>query len=884
MTRLPCWTTWLLRLLAPADVVDDVLGDLEEGHARRLRRSGAAKARAITTIEACQMASACVQLRLSRAGIRRGQLVQEHKLAWRMLAKYPGLTIAGGLALAIAIGVGAGWYDLSGTLLRPAIPLPGGDRLVEVEMRNPVASADEGRLLHDLGIWRRDARTLVDLGAWRTLDRSWRVGDARAEPVTVAEISASAFRVARLPPILGRTLIEADEQPGAPAVMVIGHSLWQRQFGGREDVIGRTVLLGNTTTTVVGVMPDGFAFPVNHRLWTPLQFRPQDYGPLEGPPVRIFGRVADGATQAQANAELTVLAERAAKASPETHRYLRPRVLAYGGQSPGDVSLVELAVTHLPIGLVLIVACVNVATLICARTATREAEIATRYALGATRGRIVGQLFIEALVLASAAAVVGLAAAHLALKWGITAFYSGSGEALPFWVDPGLRFSTVLYAAALTVTGAAILGVLPAMKVTGSQIAVQLAMLGAGRSTLRFGGFWTAAMIGQVALTVICLPPAIGISREAVRDRLIRAAYPADRYLTVTLDLTRASSFDAVSTAPAATRLEHTYAELERRLLAEADVRGVTYGDRLPGMSPSVRRADLEVSAGAAPVRIANLWTAAVGPRYFEAFEAPIVAGRDFHAGDRASDSRAVLVNEAFARLHLQGGNPVGRRVRYASLDPAQPNAWLEIVGMVRDIGMTPTDRGEAPYVFTAASPVSVTPLVIGLRVAGDPTALALRVRAIAADLDLGVRLDEVRRLDERVWRVDIPMMVSAGALVFVVGLGLLMSAAGVFSLMAVSVARRTREIALRTALGASRTRLLAGLFGRAAALVGSGVACGNAVLLIAILTSDDTPVTLIWGALLMTSAIMLVVGLVACIEPARRALRIEPIEALKDA
>ena len=199
---------------------------------------------------------------------------------------------------------------------------------------------------------------------------------------------------------------------------MLGYRVWQRLLGGRADAVGRTLRLGNSITTVVGVMPEGFAFPVNHQLWIPLQLRPSGYAPLEGAAVRVFGRLTPGSSQAQAYAEITALHARTAAASPRTHEHLRPRILAYGGESPGDRPLLEFAMTQLPILLVLMVACVNVGTLIYARTATREGEIAMRYALGASRGRIVVQLFVEALVLASVAAVVGLGAAHWAVEVG----------------------------------------------------------------------------------------------------------------------------------------------------------------------------------------------------------------------------------------------------------------------------------------------------------------------------------------------------------------------------------------------------------------------------------------------------------------------------------
>ena len=402
------------------------------------------------------------------------------KLGLRMLARFPGLAIASGLALAIAIGVGAAWFDLAADFWRPTLPLPGGERIVEIEMRDSAAGQDERRILHDFLGWRRDVRSIENLGAFRTLQRNLVLGTARPEPITVAEISASAFRLTQVPPVLGRPLLESDERPGADPVVLLGYSVWQGRFAGRGDIVGQIVQLGTTKATVVGVMPEGYAFPINHRVWTPLIMQPSGYAPLEGAGVRIFGGIAPGATQAQANAELVALNERLAAASPATHRYLRPRVLAWGGESPGDRSLLEMALTHLPILFVLLIACANVGTLIYARTATRDAEIAVRSALGAGRARIVGQLFVEALVLAAIAAVAGLFAANIALKWGVTAFYSGQADALPFWIRPGLKATTVLYASVMTIVGAALLSVLPALKITGAHSQTQLKNLGAG--------------------------------------------------------------------------------------------------------------------------------------------------------------------------------------------------------------------------------------------------------------------------------------------------------------------------------------------------------------------------------------------------------------------
>ena len=401
--------------------------------------------------------------------------------------------------------------------------------------------------------------------------------------VTLAEITASAFRAARVPPLLGRTLIAPDEQPGAPDVIVLGYRVWQQSFGGRADVVGEDVQLGRATATVVGVMPEGFTFPVNHQAWVPLHLRPSGYAPLEGGAIRIFGRLAPGATHRHVSAELTPW-------SNARRRPLRERTSISGQTSthmeasPPTRDCWNTQRRIAPILLVLIIACTTVGTLVYARTATRESEIAVRSALGASRRRIVVQLFVEALVLASAAALVGLSAAHWGLKWGLTEFYSGQRAGPPFWMHSGLQLTTVIYAAGLAVAAAAMLGILPALKATGSHAHAQLRNLGSGRSTLQFGSVWSTAMIVQVALTVVAIPPAIGIAGEAVRDRMIRAQFPAGEYLAVPIELDRASGAADESEAAFAQRLERTYGELERRITQQPGVVAVTFADRLPGM------------------------------------------------------------------------------------------------------------------------------------------------------------------------------------------------------------------------------------------------------------------------------------------------------------
>jgi putative ABC transport system permease protein len=818
-------------------------------------------------------------------------MLQDYKLGLRMLLKYPGLTIAGGLALAVAIGIGAGWYDLTGKLLAPTIPLPEGDRVVLIETQNTLTNAPEPRVVRDFLEWRRELQTIEGLGAYGTATRNLIVGNAAPEPIRLAELTAAAFGTARVPPVLGRALLDSDERPGAPSVVVLGYDVWQRSLGGRRDVVGSVVRLGNTPATVIGVMPEGFRYPVNHAAWTPLSLR-ASYDALEGGAVSVIGRLAPGVTREQADAEVRVLGERSAAALPATHAHLRSRVMRPGEAS--DVTdLAQFAITNLPALLVLMIACLTVGTLVYARTATREGEIAVRSALGASRSRILSQLFVEAFVLASVAAAVGLVAADQAITWGIATVGRSTGGA-PFWITPGLKLSTIVYAGGLAIVSAVMLSLLPALKATRARVQSQLSNRGTGGATLRFGRVWTGAMIVQVALTAIGIPPALETASEAVRNLNIRAQFPSREYLAARIDVDR--PFDEETTPAFEERRAQTFAALERRIAEEPGVIAVTFGDGAPGSGPRTRVGEVESSPGAEPAYEDLFWTLAVGPGFFEAFDRPIVAGRAFHGGDRSPTALTVIVNEAFARQFSEdagSGSPIGARLRYsASSDRPETSAaegWFEIVGVVRDIGLDPDDLGdERPFVFHAASAGTVSPLVMSVHLSGNPASLAARLPVIAADVDARVYVRDALPLSEWVRQRDISLAMTAGVQAGVTLLVLFLSALGIFSLMSVSVSRRTREIGLRSALGASPRQVLAGILSRGIVLMGSGTTAGGALLLLAVTAAappdrraDD--VALYAGYVGVTAAVMLAASLLACIGPARRALRINPTDALRE-
>jgi hypothetical protein len=475
-------------------------------------------------------------------------LVFDMRLGGRMLVKYPGLTIVGGLAMAFAICVGTVIFQVLSIFVNPSLPLPQGDRLVQLRNWDVATMTAETRTLHDFNVWRSSLRSVTDLGAWRDLTRNLIVGDGDARPVQVAEISPAAFRVADGTPLLGRVLTEADERLDAPPVAVIGHDIWQTRFGSDPAVLGRTVQLGTDHVTIVGVMREGFAFPIAHDVWMPLRLLNDVHAPRSGPSISVFGLLASGATIDTAQAELTTIGQGVAGEYSATHAQLQPQVAPYamlnGGPGQDDLSIFASIYGFAVMLLVLV--CSNIALLLFARAATRESEFTMRTALGASRTRIVVQLFAEALVLGGVAAVIGLVAAHVALSsWGLPFLEANLGR-LPFWYDVSLSPATVLFALGLTVLGSGIAGVIPALKVTRG-MGSRLKQATAGAGGLQFGGIWTVVIVVQVAVTV-AFPGVVYQNQWMLRHtENFDAGFPTEQYLGAHIQLDTPWQTPAVS-------------------------------------------------------------------------------------------------------------------------------------------------------------------------------------------------------------------------------------------------------------------------------------------------------------------------------------------------
>jgi predicted permease len=724
-----------------------------------------------------------------------------------------------------------------------------------------------------------------ELGAARVSERNVLTGEGRVESLRVAEITASAFPLTRVPPMLGRPLQPTDETLGAEPVVVLGYDVWQRQFLQDPAIIGRVVTVGRTARTVVGVMPPRFGFPRNQQVWVPLPI--QDAAPRDGPAVQVFGRLADGANWQDAAAELDVVSARSAADQPATHAQLRTRVRAFAGRTPGDPLRLEDFAVHAIVLLLLGAVSANVATLIFARTAMRESEMVVRHALGASRARVIAQIVTEGLVLALAAAVLGLVVAQTTVRYAWARASQITGDDLPFWVDLKLEPATIAYALLLALVAAALIGLLPALKATGASIQRGLQGITSSGGTMKFGGIWSFIVGAQVAFTLLFVPAAVGIYSNSRQEQSTWAAFPTERYLTFRLRMDNeavAGERGVPDDGQIGARRARAYEELAGRLREEPGVRLVTLADRQLGTQPDWVALEMEQD-GAPPARLVGNYESgfgmtAVGAGYHEAFDAGIVAGRGLQAADAGAPNRPVVVNEAFMRA--VGKNPVGARVRTIQRGSERElGPWHEIVGVVADSKAGGDGGGGTTSIYRAASAAELDPVVVTVRVAGDASLLGPRVVALARRVDAGLQLRDIATLDEVVAQEQ--KAKAFGPVVFgsILLVAVVFAAAGLYALMAVAVARRTREIGIRIALGATHRHVLRSVFARAGRQLGGGIIGGNSLILLLAWRADSLTADLFVSSVI-TSVIMAAVGVIACAAPARRALRVQPTEALR--
>ncbi|MEP6831999.1 MAG: FtsX-like permease family protein, partial [Gemmatimonas sp.] len=634
----------------------------------------------------------------------------------------------------------------------------------------------------------------------------------------------------------------------------------------------------------------GYGFPQRNDIWRPLHL--ERISAASSPGLKyVFGRLAPGHARKEAITQATVIGDRAASMFPETHKNVRLQVLSL----PDAVSYwdehIPLALASLNVFLVLLAAllCGNVAMLLFARAVSRERELLVRAALGAGRGRLIMQLFAEALVLCAVGAVVGLMVARfvLAATWTMI---ERQGGPLPFWIDTSVSSTAILYAVGLTLFAAAIAGIVPALKVTSGGAGARLRAASSGSGGLQFGGVWTVVIVAQIAFTTLLPWPLLGVAGSSGSDT--PAGFPAESFLTATLAMDRFDGVEASGDTLAATRaarLETRYNALVDRLRQDPGVLDVTYADQMPQSTGGQNLIKLDAGPAAEQSeRCTEGWHCAgfvsVDPQFFDVLEAPVIRGRALTTADAEQHTRAVLVNQAFVDDILRGSNPIGRRFRFAQTSEPTAESWYEIVGVVPDLSVSKNGISyERTRIYQTTLPRAMRSLRVAIHVRGDPQHFATRLRELAQATDPALRVIDPKPMSSVVDEDSPGMSYAFELLISLTLVTLMLSLAGVYAVTAFAVARRTREIGVRVALGARPIDVLRIVFKRPFVQMSLGVGIGG--ILGFVLANDE--VSKVHLDVLRNAAIFVlsttVCCAVACIVPTRRALRIQPTEALKD-
>lgn len=805
------------------------------------------------------------------------------KLGVRMLVKYPVLNLAAVFALAIGIPVGLAPTHLARAL---EAPLPGDadNRVRAIRFWDPLSSSVIPTSTDDFKYWSENLRRFSSIGSFRT--SSFNVSRAGEKAVLAdgAHVSSAVFEILGAHAETGRVLGASDFAPDAPDVVVIGHGLWSSRFGQDANVLNKDLRIGRKLYKIVGVMPDGFAFPSDESLWIPLRISSTS-GSEEKSPVQIVGRLADGVSAAQAQAELSLKRLPESSSSPVDDREMRARVRAevvpfgllyLSLPSGGLEALPEFLYVQALMVVILLVACGNVAMLVFARTATRLREIAIRTSLGASRARIVSQIFTETFILAVVAAGIGIVVFDWLLRHVNIASLAGETQ-LPYWLSLGLTKTTALSGLLFAIVSATVAGVVPAVVITGRSSAQHMR----GGSRLRFGRLTGALVVADIAVSVAAVGMAFAISGHATDLQAANRAsgLVASEYLMAEF---RLSDGDDQQTRRAKTQLD-----LASALKREASIKQVTFGDALPRMEHRSRAFEIAgiERAKNAPLRWTR--TARVDVDYFSALETPILSGRNFSSADATENTRVAIVNSAFVKRVFGGRDPIGERVRFHAQSESADNAWYQIVGVVGQLGVNIVNPDHGEAVYLPAEPGTINPLRVAIHTSAMPATMVSRIREVSATVDPEIVMAKAAVLsDVRQGDWYLVMGLAAGLIALVVVL-IALATTGLYAMLSLSVTERTREIGIRSALGATRTSLLTAVLKRSLVQIGLGAAIGLPLAIrfafeLTASTGSSSVVQSVAIALGLSVSLVAFVVVSSCLVPTRRILSVQASEAMR--
>ena len=805
-----------------------------------------------------------------RGGGRLEAFVQDLRYGARRLAAAPAFALIAIVTLALGIGANTAIFSVAaGILLRP-LPYPAADRLAMVWMDNSrIKLREDWHSYPNYIDYRSRTSTFDNMAAFNRRHLTL-TGSGEPERLTGAHASSSLFDLLGMPPLLGRTYSREEDQAGA-MVVVLSHRLWQRRFGGQPDVVGRTITLNGASRQVIGVMPEHFGFPsIDTELWVTLPVSKELRESRTSIWLQVIGRIKPDVTVAQAQSDLERINADIIRTFPNQKGY-GVIVEDYREQIVGRIRPVLLALLGAVI-FVLLIGCTNVANLLLSRASTREREVALRAALGAGHGRIIRQLLTESLLLG----VLG-GAAGLALGWiGVKALIAAAPANLPRLTDISVDGRVLAFTSGIALTTGLLFGLVPAFQLARTDPVHTLKE--GGRSATRIGrALRRGLVVVEVALAVVLLVGAGLMIRSLVRMQQLDLGLRTDHVLSARVSLSGERYREDAPAAEFARRL------VERVAALPGVESAATIGTVFLSATPNSTNFSIEGRPDFKPEERVEVPVDSITPDYFRVLGIPLREGRFFDQRDSADAARSVIVNETMARMFWPGESAIGRRMKYGQL--SSRGQWMTIVGVVADTRRTGYEAAVRPETYMPQAQSPDVGLALLVRTAGDPMALVSSLRVAVHEIDPLIPLESVHPLETDVTEMTAGRRLNTTLFVVFAAIAAILAAVGIYGIIAASVEQRTRELGVRLALGATGASILRMVLVEGLWLVGIGLAVGLVTSLalsgaMARLLYDVRPTDA--ATLTCIAALTLLVAFAASLVPAIRALRVDPVTALR--
>jgi putative ABC transport system permease protein len=808
--------------------------------------------------------------------------LQDIRFGVRMLVQKPGFTLIAVVTLALGIGANTAIFTvINGVLMKP-LPFQESDRLMSVWSTDTRrAEAKEWVSAPDLADWRAQSRTFERMAGWFEIDHTLTEGD---EPMrlTCVRVTADFFPMLGAPPRLGRFFEPAEFKTALPQSVIISHALWRDRFGAARDLPGKNISINEKSYTVVGVMPPGFQFPSQPdaiEVWMPNpEIVAGPYGARDVRLLTVAGRLKPNVTLRQAQAEMDVITAALRAEHPKTNQFTGARLVPAVEELTGGFRR-PLLVLFGAVGCVLLIACVNVAGLLLARGASRQREMAVRSALGAGRRRIIRQLLTESLILAC----IGGGLGALLAAWGVDALLALSPTELPGREAIGLDGRVLAFTLSLSLLTGVLFGLAPAWSASKIDLTTSLkdGARGAtdGLTGRRLRG---ALVVAEIALALVLLAGAGLLVKSFWRLRQVDPGFDPRNVLTLRLSLDGYKYQKPAEWADWFRRLQERLQTIpgviDASVVMPTPMHGVTMFDDFV-VPFEIEGRPLEKSESG---RISGY---TIQPGYFRTMGIRLVAGRDFTERDDANSPAVIILSEEFVRRYFPNENPLGKRMRMIGPFAGPNPPWREIIGVAADVKGSRLNAAAKPEAYSAHAQNPFNETYVALKTGVDPRSVVNAVRAEVQSLHKYQAFYDVKTLDERLDASVAQPRFSMLLLALFAALALILTAVGLYGVMAYTVAQRTHEIGVRMALGAQTGDVLKLVLKQGMALALAGVAIGLVAslaltrlvegLLFGVTATD--PVTFI-----MIAALLVAVALLACWIPARRAAKVDPMVALK--